>query len=201
MNQDFLRFDDEAARFRLILLHGWGADATDLIPLGQEIIKALEPSVELIALQAPQAHPEGAGRQWYGLFPADWEAVPSAISDLQYRIRDLENKDISLKETIILGFSQGGAMAIAAGCELNLGGIIACSSYPHPGWVMKNDRPKVFLTHGTKDEIVPCQASEHLLIELQKNNKYSDLFLFNGGHEIPNEALRKIIFVLSQWLI
>ena len=201
MKKDFLRFGDETARFRMVLLHGWGADATDLIPLGQEIVDTLEHSFELVALQAPQARSEGGGRQWYDLFPPDWGAVPSAINDLKLRIRALETKDISLKATILLGFSQGGAMAVSVGSELSLGGIIACSSYPHPGWMMKNERPKVLLTHGTKDEVVPCEASKLLLNEFQKTKEYSNLFLFDGGHEIPRQALREITSVLGQWLV
>ena len=71
----------------MVLLHGWGADAEDLIPLAQKLRIGLGLiKLDLVALRAPQRHPEGFGRQWYGLFPPDWSAVPSAINDLKIRI-------------------------------------------------------------------------------------------------------------------
>ena len=60
----------ERAARRLVLLHGWGADADDLLDLGQELVDA---TVSVVALRAPQAHPGGFGRQWYPLSPApEW---------------------------------------------------------------------------------------------------------------------------------
>ncbi len=200
MDSDLLRFGDETASFRLVLLHGWGADFHDLVPLGEELIHSVDQRLELVALRAPELHPDNVGRQWYKLFPADWASVPLAIENLKSRLKALETKEISLSKTIVLGFSQGGAMALGACCEMPVGGIIACSSYPHPGWRPPSHRPKIFMTHGTMDEIVPFSASEALFNDLNKQNIFVELFAFNGGHEIPIEASSRISLTLKAWL-
>ena len=200
MNQDFLRFDDEDAHYRLIILHGWGADVDDLVPLGIELRKAVPKNLELIFLRAPHLHPDGIGRQWYGLFPADWSAVPSAINNLQNRIIALETNKISLNQTFVLGFSQGAAMALGSGCEMPLAGIISCSGYSHPDWQIPLSIPRILLIHGKYDEIVPSKASEMLFSNLNKSDDEVELFLFQGRHEIPQEAIEKIASNLSNWL-
>ena len=51
MENDLIRIKVVGATHRLVLLHGWGADVNDLIPLGQELTKGiLERKIELLAL-------------------------------------------------------------------------------------------------------------------------------------------------------
>ena len=113
----------EPARIRLVLLHGWGADADDLMPLGDGLLAASPVPAECIGLQAPEQHPAGHGRQWYGLFPADWQAVPLATQQLCHRLEALDLGRIPLSRTVLIGFSQGGAMALHVGCNLPLAGV------------------------------------------------------------------------------
>ncbi len=202
MEKELICVSDSKATHRLILLHGWGADANDLIPLGQELIKGLiNQKIELLAFRAPQQHPEGFGRQWYGLFPPDWAEVPSAISDLQIRIKALCKTSIPLEKSVILGFSQGGAMALAAGCDLPIAGLIGCSSYSHPNWTPPKNSPPALLIHGSKDEVVPCAASRKIFFALKTNQKETDFVEFDGGHEIPIELIPRIQKVLKKWFI
>ncbi len=185
---------------RLVLLHGWGADANDLMPLGTSLAAAIGTPLELVALQAPQQQTQGMGRQWYGLFPADWAAVPSAVSGLKQRIQKLSTVNIPLEATVLLGFSQGGAMAIAAGCDLPLAGLIACSAYPHPNWKAPVSRPPVLLLHGQSDDVVPASASLSLKNALEQGHQLCDYQSFQGGHTIPAEAQVSMKKALRQWL-
>ncbi|WP_320668293.1 alpha/beta hydrolase [Prochlorococcus sp. MIT 1307] len=190
------------ATHRLILLHGWGADAEDLISLGQVLRKGLKRNkLELIALRAPQLHPGGSGRQWYGLFPPDWSSVPAAIDALKLRIKAFCRTSIGLEKTVILGFSQGGAMALASGCELPLAGLIGCSAYPHPNWSPPENFPPVLLIHGLQDEVVPIDASRKLLTFFKAQQGNVDLLIFEGGHQIPEELIIKIQQALDKWLV
>ena len=68
---------------RLVLLHGWGATQDDLTPLGQHLADGHGRDLDVISLEAPEQHPQGTGRQWYGLFPPDWTAIPQAVSALR----------------------------------------------------------------------------------------------------------------------
>lgn len=50
---------------RLVLLHGWGANGQDLLPLGIHLMEGLG---DVVALEAPEHHPHvHGGRQWYPL--------------------------------------------------------------------------------------------------------------------------------------
>lgn len=200
MAADLLCQPSGPARARLVLLHGWGADAGDLMPLGQALAEAIATPLELVALQAPELQTQGSGRQWYGLFPADWAAVPAAVEGLKERINKLGSAEIPLEATVLLGFSQGGAMAMAAGCDLPLAGLIACSAYPHPHWQTPVIRPPVLLLHGRHDDVVPHSAALALKNELSPSKQAWDLFSFENGHAIPVEAQAEMKKALKRWL-
>ncbi|KGG16661.1 MULTISPECIES: alpha/beta hydrolase [unclassified Prochlorococcus] len=196
MEEELFCFPSKTASHRLVLLHGWGADAEDLLPLGQSLVESLQTSIELIALRAPDPHPEGVGRQWYGLFPPDWNEAGKAISELYIRLKKLDSTQISLRKTILMGFSQGGAMAIATGAKLPLAGLIACSAYPHPDFMPPSNLPPVLITHGIQDPVVPINASKNLFELLERKNSKIELEIFDGVHEIPQEInLRIQLFI------
>ena len=183
-----------------MLLHGWGADAEDLMPLGDELANASAVPTECIGLQAPEPHPGGQGKQWYGLFPADWQAVPEAVSQLRTRIEELDLARIPLSRTVLIGFSQGGAMALHVGCSLPLAGVIGCSAYPHPEWRPPTNRPPVLLLHGIHDDVVPAAAAEKLLALLKSGSNACHLATFSGGHTIPVEAQTAMTEAIGSWL-
>ena len=200
MAADLISQPSAPARARLVLLHGWGADAGDLMPLGQSLVEAIATPLELVALQAPQLQTQGSGRQWYGLFPADWAAVPAAVEALKERINNLSSGEIPVEATVLLGFSQGGAMAVAAGCDLPLAGLIACSAYPHPNWQAPVIRPPVLLLHGRNDDVVPYSAAVALNNDLSQGDQTCDVFSFDNGHAIPVSAQAEIKKALKRWL-
>tara|TARA_B100000700_G_C14873352_1_gene774470 strand:+ start:153 stop:764 length:612 start_codon:yes stop_codon:yes gene_type:complete len=186
--------------YRLVLLHGWGANADDLMPLGKSLIQSCKVELDLVSLSAPHPHPSGMGRQWYGLFPEDWSAVPTAVDHLHSRLRSLPNPKLPLSKTFLFGFSQGGAMAINVGCELPLRGLIACSAYPHPKWIVPKVIPPTFLFHGKQDQIVPCSASDKIY-EMLSQNKINKVEKnqFDGDHEIPINVLENIKKIINLW--
>jgi phospholipase/carboxylesterase len=200
MAADLICQPSAPARARLVLLHGWGADAGDLMPLGQSLAEAIATPLELVALQAPQLQTQGSGRQWYGLFPADWAAVPAAVEALKERINNLSSGEIPVEATVLLGFSQGGAMAVAAGCDLPLAGLIACSAYPHPNWQAPVIRPPVLLLHGRNDDVVPYSAAVALNNDLSQGDQTCDVFSFDNGHAIPVSAQAEMKKALKRWL-
>ena len=182
-----LRGPNEAER-RLVLLHGWGADADDLLELGPLLVG---PEVSVVALRAPEAHPYGPGRQWYGLQPIDWGQLPVARQALQQRLEEL-GQSVPLPQTVLLGFSQGGAMAVDVGSTLPLAGIVACSGYPHEGWQPPAAMAPVLLSHGREDPVVPFAASEQLQRLLQGAGATPQLLAFSGGHSIDASVLGPI---------
>jgi len=181
----------EHASRRLVLLHGWGADADDLLELGELLAG---PEVQVVALRAPGEHPAGMGRQWYDLQQPQWPELPAALRDLRTRLGALADS-VPLAQTVLLGFSQGAALALDVSCgngehpALPLAGVIACSGYPHPDWQRGIIRPQaqdlaVLLTHGEQDPVVPHGASVELERLLKLGGARVELLSFSGGHTI-----------------
>jgi len=186
---ELLLLNSESATNRLVLLHGWGADAHDLLPVGKLLTEGLKDRFEIVSLSAPQPHPSGSGKQWYPLYPHEWEEVPNAVIDLEKRLNNLCFKRIPLNKTWILGFSQGGAMALELATRNKFEGVFALSSYPHPEWKPLKDMSPIFLCHGELDQIVPKSASQKSFDILLENGVKSELYFFEGGHEITNDLI------------
>ncbi|MCX5946112.1 MAG: esterase [Cyanobacteria bacterium] len=183
-----LQSGPEAASKRLVLLHGWGADADDLLELGRLLCGERR---QLLALRAPQPHPGGLGRQWYDLQNPTWPDLPAARLSLRQRLEAL-GRSLPLEHTVVLGFSQGAAMALDVGSELPLEGIVSCSGYPHPGWHASSAMARVLLTHGKNDPVVPYAASEELLRLLRLQQAPVELLSSPGQHGIDPELLPAI---------
>ena len=193
---DQLQLGPTDAQQRLVLLHGWGADADDLLDLGELLVGA---QVSVVALRAPEPHPFGSGRQWYGLQPIDWSQLPGAREALQQRLAAMAGS-VPLQSTVLLGFSQGGAMALDVGSTLPLAGIVACSGYPHEGWQPAGGTAPVLLSHGREDPVVPFAASEEVQRRLQEAGTAAELLAFEGGHTIEASVLPQISAFVRQQL-
>ncbi len=197
------------AGHRLVLLHGWGADADDLLDLGAELIGADPASLDLsvVALRAPLPHPGGFGRQWYDLQQPEWPQLPQARRDLRQRLLAL-GTTVPLERTSLLGFSQGAAMAIDvatgggadASAPLALAGLIACSGYPHPDWRPQAPRTNILLTHGEQDPVVPFAASQALERSLAEAGGSVQRIAFPGGHCIDPDLIATMRdFLFTGW--
>lgn len=186
---------------RLVLLHGWGADADDLLDLGTALLGPLAAEVSVVALRAPSPHPGGMGRQWYDLGLPEWPELPAARAALLTRLQTLA-RSVPMERTVLLGFSQGAAMAIdvATGGGLPLAGLIGCSGYPHPGWEPKRPLTPILLTHGTLDPVVPFAASEQLEQRLKASGGSVQRLTFSGGHGIDPELFPAMgDFLIRAW--
>ena len=197
---ELLCLNSESATNRLVLLHGWGADAQDLVPVGKLLTEGFK-DFEIVSLSAPQSHPSGFGRQWYPLYPHKWEQIPKAVSDLEKRLNNFSLEKIPLEKTLLLGFSQGGAMALELATRINFAGVFAVSSYPHPEWQPKKDISTIFICHGNIDQVVPKEASQKSFDILRKNGVKSDLYFFEGGHEITNDLISYCRGIIQQKIL
>ena len=116
----------------LILLHGWGANGYDLVPLGE-------------SLNFKNAHflfPEGqgtvsggcgAGKSWF-TFPVNENSQRDRLNSREQIflcISELTQKGINPKTIILLGFSQGACMAIDVSLNYSetVGGIVVLSGF------------------------------------------------------------------------
>ena len=192
MHHEYVSIGSQNSTHRIILLHGWGADANDLLPIGKAIIHDACFEFELISLKAPNLRSNDVGRQWYSLFPPNWDEAEIAVNNLLVTLKEFDNNKISLKNTILFGFSQGAAMALDAGLRLDLGLVISCSGYAHPKWNPIKNNP-VLLSHGLKDELVPVEASREISIRLGKaGNSNNELHEYECAHTIDPDFIEII---------
>jgi len=190
INHEFVSISSQTATHRIIVIHGWGADADDLLKIGGEIKEKIDLDFEVISLRAPGLHPSGQGRQWYSLYPHDWDGAEIEVKKLLGTLKKFDTDQIPLGRTILLGFSQGAAMAIDAGFKLDLGLVVACSGYPHPNWVPGERCPSLILSHGIFDDVVPIQASRIIYEKVKtKSSKFCELIEFDGCHQIDSNLI------------
>ena len=193
IDHEFVSITSQTATHRIILMHGWGADSDDLLMLGKELTEKINLDFEIISLRAPGLHPSGQGRQWYGLYPHDWNGAEIEVNKLLGTLKNFDTDEISLGKTILLGFSQGAAMAIDAGFRLNFGLIVACSGYPHPSWVPRENCPPLIISHGLLDDVVPIDASRIIYEKVKsKSTKFCELVEFDGFHQIDSNLINFI---------
>ena len=190
INHEFVSISSQTATHRIILMHGWGADSDDLLTIGKEMTEKINLDFEVISLRASGLHPSGQGRQWYQLYPHDWKGAEYEVNQLLISLKKLDTFKIPLQKTILLGFSQGAAMAIDAGFKLNLGLIVACSGYPHPTWFLGEKYPPLIVSHGLFDDVVPIEASRIIYKKVKsKSSKLCELIEFDGFHQIDSNLI------------
>ena len=198
MHHEYVSIGSQNSSHRIILIHGWGADANDLIPVGKSIIHNLHIEFEVVSLAAPSFRLNDVGRQWYSLFPPDWNEAEIAVDKLLDTLNAFNKTKISLKKTVLLGFSQGGAMAIDAGLSLDLGLVISCSGYSHPNWDPTKNNP-VLLSHGLQDDVVPVNASREILKRLgNEANVNNELHEYNCSHTIHPDFIEVIRLKINE---
>ena len=127
----------EAARAAMIMLHGRGAMAEDILFLANEL------DVSQVAVLAPQA----ANATWY---PKRFVApvaphepwLTSALQVVDGLVQTLAEGDIDAERVFILGFSQGGCLALeyAARHPRRYAGVIGLSS----GLIENGDQPRTY---------------------------------------------------------
>lgn len=150
---------------------------------------------------APFAHPQVPnGRMWYG-FPMgyDFRSPPNfntqadlnqSRQQLTQWLLSLENSTgVPLANTVLAGFSQGGAMTLDVGTQLPLAGLMVLSGYLHAPIKPRYPHCPVLMIHGRQDAVVPLVLAQQAKAALVANNMKVDYHERHMGHEIQPEML------------
>ncbi len=168
----------------VIWLHGLGADGNDFAPIVPELVRKGWPAIRFVFPHAP-VRPVTINngvpmRAWYDIvgmdFPtrADDKGVAESIVQATTLIDREQARGIPAARILLAGFSQGGAIALAAGVrrEVALGGLIALSTYLPGAEAAQAEKTAaattqpVFMAHGSGDAVIPlvhAQRSQELL--------------------------------------
>lgn len=183
----------------VILLHGYGADGSDLISLGQHWSQLL-PDALFVAPNAPEPCAGSPfGFQWFPLqvdrIAGRIEGAKTAAPILTEFLADLwAQTGIPPSRTILAGFSQGAMMALHVGTALEqeLAGIIAFSGafVPADGFGAGGSRPPATLIHGELDQVVDPALSRQAATDLTAAGFEVSLHLSpNTAHGIAPDGL------------
>ena len=204
-----------APQWSVLWLHGLGADGNDFVPILPELMRRDWPALRFVFPHAPQRAVTINGgmrmRAWYDIVEADLrnradlEGVRESVVQVEALLaRELE-RGIAPERILLAGFSQGGAVVLAAGLarEQPLAGLIALSTYV-PG-LGGPDAPQatataraqpVFMAHGTFDPVVPVFAGQASAQALQADGLRVDWRTYPMAHQVCAEEIRD----LGDWL-
>jgi phospholipase/carboxylesterase len=192
----------------IVLLHGWGANAHDLLGLAPVLHggRAL-----VLCPQGRIRFAIGPGAAGFGWFPLSSNAPPepAAIAEARGQIERFlaaarERYPIDPGKLVLAGFSQGGLMAyqIALREPERYAGLMALSSWL-PAELAKEIEKQpghaqlpTLVIHGSDDPMIPVSrayASRDALLALGVPTVFREYAM---GHEIRPEALREIL----RWL-
>lgn len=113
----------EAAEL-LLLLHGVGSSADDLVPLGRALA-AGRPQAWVVSVRAPNPSDFGAGWQWFSVQGVTDASRPGRVAAAMPAFRQRtsawqERAGVAPLGTALIGFSQGAIMALESTQQLEL---------------------------------------------------------------------------------
>ena len=183
----------------VILCHGLGADAFDLIDLAPSWQHAC-PDAIFASVHAPFPHDSGYGRQWWSVAdrsPPTVEAGVRAAATYLHGFIDAELARLDLPEAAyaIMGFSQGAMMSLFTGLRHTVAprAILAFSGAliaPESLAAELANRAPVLLVHGEDDEAVPVARSRDAEAALSAAGVPVDAhYIPRLGHGIDDTAI------------
>ena len=194
----------------ILMLHGWGASAHDLLGLAP-ILHGGEALV--LSPQGPVAFEIGQGLLGFGWWPItpSRELDPRAFGAARKQLREFLDEackryPVDRRKLVLLGFSQGGVMAydLALSDPNRFAGLVALSSWlPESidAAIPTQEEHKNFpalVVHGTRDPMIPierAQESRRRLLARGVNVQYRE---FEMQHEVNSDALREIVVWLEE---
>lgn len=193
----------------IIVLHGFGANEGDLIP----VATAVSDTHKVVSLRAPIELSPGS-YAWYHLE----QTLHGLRSDSESRIRSealilealptiIEKEKLDTNRIVLLGFSQGAAMCYALlsrGDITNVGvkikGVAALSGYMPRDIIVPlraqhlNGLP-IFISHGEFDEVIPFIALDEAQSLLTKIGAMVTAEVYEIGHGVDQDVLSD----LTRW--
>jgi phospholipase/carboxylesterase len=157
----------------VIWLHGLGADGNDFAPIVPELVSPEWPALRFVFPHAPVRPVTVNGgmpmRAWYDIAGVDLvsredgSGMRASIASVEALIAQENARGVPTSHILLAGFSQGGAIALAAGLRhaQTLAGVIALSTYLPLRESFAAERSAanaatpIFWGHGTADPIVP----------------------------------------------
>jgi phospholipase/carboxylesterase len=180
----------------VVLLHGVGSHAGDLLPLADLWREAL-PEIAFASLDGTEPFDGGfGGRQWFSLRDVDQDNRGTRVIDaypaLLARVEaELEHWQLTFARLAFVGFSQGSIMALhhLATNPVGAAAVVAYSGRLASRITARNNT-LVTLIHGEEDEVIPVVELDRAAEALSDAGYEVDAFMLPGiGHAISSEGV------------
>ena len=198
----------------ILWLHGLGADGHDFVPIVPEMLRRGWPALRFVFPHAP-VRPVTINngvpmRAWYDIVDidlanrADESGVSQSVEQVEALVAREVERGVPRSRIILAGFSQGGAVTLAAGLRSAdpLGGLVALSTYvpsaPKARAALAGgaERQPVFMAHGSQDPVVPFQAGQQSAALLRELGFQVEWPAYPMPHSVCAEEIRD----LGDWL-
>jgi len=176
---DAIRLEPEnKAAASVIWLHGLGADAYDFVPVIEQMDLPQVHSVRFVLPNAPiQTVTLNNGMSmpsWYDIygigkqFDEDDAGIRESETSIRHLIQAELEQGVAHNRIFLVGFSQGGALALHTGLRLHepLAGILALSTYLPLRDLIEVElnhvqkKTPISIMHGRQDQVVPIAFAE-----------------------------------------
>jgi phospholipase/carboxylesterase len=203
-----------APHFSVIWLHGLGADGHDFAPIVPELVDAAWPPMRFVFPHAPvrpvTINNGMSMRAWYDIAAFDLNArqdasgMRASVNEVETLIAREHQRGVPSERILLAGFSQGGAVAVAAGLrhEEKLAGIIALSTYLPTHVAEPEERSAanaaipIFWGHGSADPVVAIQRGLDSRDLLQSLGYAVEWHTYPMAHSVCAEEIAD----LRQWM-
>lgn len=198
-----------APRLLVVLCHGVGADAQDLIGLAEPWAAGL-PELAFMAVDAPEPYDMAPyGRQWFSL----QDRTPSVLDAGARRATpplmatvdaELSRLGLAAGDLVLMGFSQGAMMVLHAGLRRAVppAAILAYSGALLDSPALDTEitgRPPVLLVHGEDDEVVPFARGPAAAEALRRRHvPVTTVWRKGVGHWVDEGGLQAGVDLLAQ---
>ena len=162
-----------AAHQLILLFHGVGSNAQDLVPVGQQFAVKF-PAALVLSLEGLQPSDFGQGRQWFSVAGVTEENRPGRVAAAMPAFRSLiqqlqKDAGVTTANTTLIGFSQGSIMALeSTQTQPALAAhVIAFSGRFASAPVLAAKGTSVHLVHGDADQVMSVENSRSAAKQLQ----------------------------------
>lgn len=177
----------------MLLLHGYDSSPLRVEPQAQ-LLRQCIGGLTVHAVQAPLRLSSGS---WAWFSDATTEQAGVELADSLATLHDVaRSTGCSVQDAVVAGFSQGGAVALAAGFAGICAAAICVGGFLPPGIEPGPTTTPLLLIHGADDEIVDPFYAETTARRAQKLGCEVDFHEVPGGHEWTTDATMLIV----QWL-
>jgi len=198
----------------VIWLHGLGADGHDFAPIVPELVDPAWPALRFVFPHAPvrpvTINNGMSMRAWYDVAGFDAHArqdeagIRASVAEVETLIAREHARGVPSERIFLAGFSQGGAIALAAGlCHAErLAGIVALSTYLPIAATLAAERSAanaatpIFQAHGTVDPVVALPRGSASRDTLQALGYRVDWHTYPMAHAVCAEEIGD----LRRWL-